>query len=202
MTLKHILLFSFSLLAMKTASATVKDVSVESATASNVIIDNGTGENAVKTYTIVGGYSGSSIGECAGSLSSTSTCDACTALAPCGGVYQCASRSIHPNLLLTIRLTLEGDLPANPTALVMWGSSTPAQITLSTSNWSIASGALTVQIPWKDICSKEDFNTGGDCIPTTPGGFKDDLTVGVAEGSATTFATGFSQKFTLKFRYV
>lgn len=189
MILKPILFSTIFLVSSAAFSATVSNVSVASETASNY---------DATTTTIFGAYAGN-IGSCASDLSETSVCGSCDALNPCAGgtqYYQCVQRSIHPDLKLAITMTVD-EVPANPTALVLFGETTGSTVTSTVSSTIEANKPFTVYIEWGDICNAGGAGTG--CTgPTLE--FSKDLYVGVAAGSASTHSA--SQKFTVKLRVV
>ncbi len=155
------------------------------------------------------GFAGD-IGGCdSSSVSTSSVCDSCSALNLCSGsstkYYQCAQRSIHRELLLTIVMKVDS-VPTSPTLKVYWKDSSQeiTPVTAPDSGSIQANQAFTVQLRWGDLCTKAGFND--DCTYTNTLGVEaskgvaETLTVGVTDGG-TSFATGTSQKFTVRLTY-
>lgn len=185
------------------ASAWAVTATVSTSTASGV--DSTDKANIV----IFAGFAGA-IGGCdASAVSTTSTCNSCTALNLCNGgstlYYQCAERSIHRELLLTIELTLD-TVPTTPSLKVFWKDSSQEITPRVAPNAADirANTPFTIQLRWGDICTKAGFND--DCTYTTTTGtnisygLSETLTIGLTDGG-TSFTSGASQKFTVRLSY-
>lgn len=188
-----------ALLLTSIASAAVTNVSVSTDGVSTFLVENTGTEASTQTYTIFGGNAGAG-GSCA-SPSNTSVCNSCEALDPCNGVAQCAQRSIHRDLQFTVTMTVDS-VPTNPVAFVQWGTAAGDELSqVGTKPTPVAGEPFAVTLKWGDICAKAEMNS--DC---TSGGSDDDIssefTVGVVESGSTVFASGASQKFTIKIRAV
>ncbi len=210
---RNFTLFSIVALACQFSfAAGVSSVKVIDGTASRFVSvptsTSGTGTtgdttSTTYTYTIFGGYAGDN-GECASTNGST-VCNSCTGMgnictAGATGPFACAEKSIYPNLLLGISLVLD-QVPNNAAVRVEYGSSsstiTPAEVSTNTFQ---AGSEFTVYIRWADICRGGSSGTGDATCKGV--GQSADLTVGLVDNTASgTFASGNSQKFTVKFRY-
>jgi hypothetical protein len=208
--IRNIISFAFVFGACLSTFATVKNIQIVPGTASAFEQTAGSTSSAASTYTIFGGYTGA-IGNCA-SPAGSSTCSSCTgATAPTfictdgavtkGTAFACAERSIFPSLLLGITMTVEG-APASPAIRVEAGSTAGTTITPDQTSTVPTQGTttFTTYLKWSDLCQRAGLDI--NCVAATGGGGAIDLTVGLVDGSSSTFTSGTSQKFSLKIRYV
>lgn len=195
MIFRQISILICTLLWAALASAAVTAVSVDENTVSGFTFEEPSA--GVRTYTIAGGSVGQ-VGSCA-TPDSASTCNSCDALNFCTGTtYQCAQRSIHSGLNLAVNLTFDS-VPNSPAIYAHWGSDVSDRLMpTGTIPTPAANQGLTVFFKWGDICNH--ISDDADCLTAVD--TTDELTVGVVEGAGNTFASGQSQKFTIKLRIV
>jgi hypothetical protein len=195
------LLYFFS----NVATAAISGVSVNNDTVS--AYDDSDPANIV----IFGGYT-PNLGECPASTGSiTSVCNSCTGLTDlCGATpnARCTYRSVHPSILMVVGFSAD-TIPTGGQILVQMENSSATVVNITNTTGvtfnmpytaPVANSNILVRIPWSVICStaKGDSTCGG----TADLNFSKVLTVGISSDSAaTTFGSGLSQKFTIKFRY-
>lgn len=99
-------------------------------------------------------------------------------------------------------MTVEAPVPANPAARFEVVNGTASQA-LSVASHSVVpgtgGGTLTVYVPWSAICNAADMGT--DCKSGTSTSKSLDVNVGIYDSTTSSFASGNSQKLTIKLRY-
>jgi hypothetical protein len=143
---------------------------------------------------------GAGTGECA-TPSTNSTCNSCTAITsfcPEAPPYKCAQRSIHPDLILTISLTLD-TIPTTPHLEARLEPTSGTTLTLAEAPQTtfFANTAFTIKIKWTELCTR--LGLSAQCTNGTVSGASLPIYVGLTDG--TNMAAGNYQKFTIKATY-
>ncbi|WP_413583366.1 CFI-box-CTERM domain-containing protein [Bdellovibrio sp. HCB288] len=168
--MKHLALFSTSLLISKVALATLTYGSVGGATSVDIT-------TTPTKPVIYGGFAGT-----CDTVTSGSTCDTCTGT----GLVPCNKNAVYPELNLTIVLNSSTTIGSTSDISLKIDSTT-----VNPTSISLGSGSFTILVPWSEICNKAINDS--TCLADK---LNHDLTITATSSTGTTTGGTFTLHFT------